>query len=374
MKNQFPTLRSRPKTTSHSALRVALTYDAPRMIGATESDGRYAESVENIARSLEALGHQVEVIEVGMPIGNLVDRLTDPAPDLIFNTAQGVRGRSREAFYPLLFEQLGIPFTGSDAHVCTVALDKSLAKHVLSAYGVPVALSKLIEQPQDLDGHELRFPLVLKPNYGGSAFGTRLFSIVTNPAELRIRAIEMLETFSGGVLLEEYIDGVDVSVPFLEAGTPSGNGGVLEPTRHVHARPGNGTTARLSPDDGNGKGTYRDSHASESRELLGVSAAQRVHVMHVSRVVLEALQIRDLARIDYRVDRHGGLYFLQVDVLPRLDARAPMFAGQGIGSPRLIDVVDAVVTSASQRYGLGEHRRVPSRPTHRIPRGIATGP
>jgi D-alanine-D-alanine ligase len=372
MKNQFPALRSRSKKTSHSALRVALTYDAPRTIGASESDDQYAESVEDIARSLEALGHRVEVIDVGMPIGSLVDRLTDPAPDLIFNTAQGVRGRSREAFYPLLFEQLGIPFTGSDAHVCTVALDKSLAKHVLSAYGVPVAMSKLIEQPQDLDGHELRFPLVLKPNYGGSAFGTKLFSIVANPAELRVRAIEMLETFSGGVLLEEYIDGVDVSVPFLEAGTASGNGGVLEPARHVHTRPGNGTAARLS-DDGHGTGAYFDSHSAESRELLGVSAAQRVHVMHVSRVVLEALQIRDLARIDYRVDRRGGLYFLQVDVIPRLDVRAPMFAGQGMGHPTLIDVVDAVVRSASRRYGLGEHRRVPSRPTHRMSRGSATG-
>ena len=41
----------------------------------------------------------------------------------------------REAFYPALFEELGIPYTGSDAYVLTVTLDKWLTKLVLARAG-----------------------------------------------------------------------------------------------------------------------------------------------------------------------------------------------------------------------------------------------
>ena len=369
MQKPFPALRSRPRVPSQSSLRVALTVDAPRTKRAIESVGIYSQSVENIIRSLNVLGHHVDIIDVGIPIGRLVDRLTGAAPDLIFNTAQGTGGRSCETFYPLLFEQLGIPFTGSDAHVCTVARDKSLAKHVLSAYGVPVAMSKLIAQAQDLEGHELRYPLVLKPNYGDSALGTRFSSIVANATELRVRALEMLKTFPNGVLLEEYIDGLNLSVPYLE-GDRSGNGGILEPACHIESRAGKATTSPLSPGGG---GLFYGSQDSEIWEPMGGGCAQRVHTMHVSRVVLEALEIRDVARLDYRVDRHGGLYFLQADVLPRLDALVPVFAGAAMGYPPLIDVVDAVVRSASRRYGLGGHRHDPSIPMEGIQEELAAG-
>ena len=46
-----------------------------------------------------------------------VQAILTHAPDLVFNTAEGTRGRFREAFYPALFDRLGLPFTGSDAWV-----------------------------------------------------------------------------------------------------------------------------------------------------------------------------------------------------------------------------------------------------------------
>ena len=53
----------------------------------------------------------------------------------VVSTATRRRGRTREAFYPALFEELGFAYTGSDAYVLTVTLDKWLTKLVLGQRG-----------------------------------------------------------------------------------------------------------------------------------------------------------------------------------------------------------------------------------------------
>ena len=86
------------------------------------------------------------------PASRLAARIESYGPDLIFNTAEGRRGRAREGFYPALFEELGFPYTGSDAYVLTVTLDKWLTKLVLAKRGIDTPRAYLItpdEYPHD---------------------------------------------------------------------------------------------------------------------------------------------------------------------------------------------------------------------------------
>ena len=70
-------------------------------------------------------------------------RLEAFAPDIVFNLAEGHRGKTRRAFYPALFEELGIPSTGSDAYTLCVTLDKALTKKQLAGWGVPSPRGRL---------------------------------------------------------------------------------------------------------------------------------------------------------------------------------------------------------------------------------------
>ena len=79
----------------------------------------------------------MERIDVTGPASRLVARLEAFAPDIIFNTAEGRRGRMRRGFYSALFEELGMPATGSDAYALCVTLDKALTKKLLAGYGIP---------------------------------------------------------------------------------------------------------------------------------------------------------------------------------------------------------------------------------------------
>lgn len=90
-------------------MKLAYTYNL--QLTDREEDAAFdrPETVEAIAGALKTLGHQVERVEVSGPASRLVARLEALNPDLIFNTAVGRGGKSREAFYPGLFEQLGMP-------------------------------------------------------------------------------------------------------------------------------------------------------------------------------------------------------------------------------------------------------------------------
>src|SRR5262245_53599479 len=100
-------------------MRVALTYNEKRTASANpdaadaEFDSR--DAIAAIARLVAEPGHTVVPIDVSGSIPKLVDQLAQIDPDVVLNFAEGEHGTFREAFYPALFEQLGLVHTGSSA-------------------------------------------------------------------------------------------------------------------------------------------------------------------------------------------------------------------------------------------------------------------
>src|SRR5215471_19891516 len=115
-------------------MKIAFTHNLRLTDSEEEAEFDSVETVSAVAGALAAAGHDVEKVEVSGPASHLAARLEACAPDLIFNTAEGRRGRTREAFYPALFEELGFPYTGSDAYVMTVTLDKWMTKLMLGQH------------------------------------------------------------------------------------------------------------------------------------------------------------------------------------------------------------------------------------------------
>src|SRR5499426_1183914 len=119
-------------------MKIAFTYNLRLTdVRETEKEAEYdsAETVGAIAAALEAAGHEVEKVEVSGPASNLLERLEAIDPDIIFNTAEGQSGRMREAIYPAPFEEMGLPYTGSDAYTNAITLDKWLSKLLVGRAG-----------------------------------------------------------------------------------------------------------------------------------------------------------------------------------------------------------------------------------------------
>lgn len=270
-------------------MRVALTYNLRRRAVEAEAEFDSPATIRALAGWLAELGHDVTPIEVSCALPALVARLRRAAPDVVFNLAEGRRGAFREAFFPALFEHLGLPHTGSSASTLAVCLDKALAKRIVAAAGVRV--------PRTFTGWPVALPVIVKPNLEGSSKGIDQASVVTDPARLP-GAIEALRArYPGGVLVEEYVDGDDVAVAWVEGL------GVLPPIRYVYAP--------------TGPHRILDRELKEATARVAVELIDDARLVAVAARVFEALGVAGYGRADFRVTR-DAVYFLEMNPLPTL--------------------------------------------------------
>jgi D-alanine-D-alanine ligase len=349
-------------------MRIAFTHNLQLSTSEDEAEFDTPETVAGISACLRKLGHQVEPVEVSGPASRLVARLEALVPDLVFNTAEGSHGRFREAFYPALFDRLGLPFTGSDAYVCALTLDKRLTKMVAAQYGVTTPKFCFVEDVTQLPAADnLRFPLIVKPNFEGSSVGITVDSVVETHEQLTARVLDLVERFPAGVLIEEFIIGRDLTVPFIEKASPL-TAGVLEPASYQYDQSFvAGRRFQLYDFELKNVG----SNAVSVHVPAEIGLAARARSIELTQKVIRALGIRDMGRVDFRVGEDGEVYFLEVNALPSLEKGAAIYVSSALaGLPTQEAVLDTILRSAAERYGLSQSAMPARRSAQRLRVGL----
>ena len=115
-------------------------------------------------------------------------------------------------------ELLGIPYTGSGVMASSVGMDKVTTKIVWLAAGVPTPKYITIAAGADVDAEaivaELGLPLIVKPPLEGSTIG---ITKVVDAAGLQA-AVDLARQYDKVVLVEQFIQGREFSVPVLGSG------------------------------------------------------------------------------------------------------------------------------------------------------------
>jgi D-alanine-D-alanine ligase len=296
------------------------------------------ETVKAIIDELESLGHQVTPLDAGGNVAHLVTQLEMLHPDLVLNTAEGYHGRGREGFYPGLLDQMEIPYTGSDAYVCTLTLDKQLTNLALAKAGILVPQSVLVTKTSPLRDCNLRFPVIAKPNFEGSSKGITMDSVCNSSEQLQVTLERLLHEYPNGILLEEYIDGRDVTVPFIEGV------GVLEPAHYEFAGPPQ-------------KYQIYDFDLKQNRPddvhvvcPADVTEACRKKLLKATKKAIEVLDVRDLGRVDFRVTPDGEAFLIEVNALPSLEPGAAIYLAAAHGGLKTTsEALEAILKSALKR-------------------------
>ncbi len=330
-------------------MKIAFTYNLRLSDNEDEAEFDTRDTVEAVAAALVLAGHEVEKVDVARPTPDLVSKLESFAPDLVFNTAEGRRGRAREAFYPALFDELGLPYTGSDAYVLTLTLDKWLTKLAVAAEGIDTPRARLVtaesyrRQKAGL-GARLSFPVIVKPNYEGSSKGITDEFVAADEKALAQLLPRALGNYPAGVLVEEFVPGVDVMVPFLEG---QADDGVLEPVDLVVD-----ASARSRHNIYDFRLKIREPNWVKFRCPAELPRDVLARLMSLSRRIVHVLGLKDLGRIDFRVGDDGRLYFLEANGIPNLGRGAAMFAATARLGLTYDGTISALVLGAARRRGL----------------------
>jgi D-alanine--D-alanine ligase len=333
-------------------MRIALTHNL--RVADTEDEGEFdsPETIAAIERALSRAGHRVEPIDVTGPASLLVTRLEAFAPDIVFNLAEGHRGKTRRAFYPALFEELGLPSTGSDAYTLCVTLDKALTKKQLAGWGVPSPRGRFVTRATLQNGglDELPFPVIVKPNFEGSSKGIEQRNVVDDPVALARVLEELLAKYPDGALVERYVPGIDVRVVCVE-GFPA-----LPPVETVidpaYPRAFDIVDYRLAS---------VDTRFLERRAPARVSDTVHARLRELAGRTLSAFALRDIAALDFRVGADGrdgergqeSVWFLSATAIPSFEPAGALFAATRAVGVDYDGTVLAVLRSASARHGLG---------------------
>ncbi len=239
--------------------------------------------------------------------------------DLVFNLAEGVAGRSREAQVPCMLEAFDIPYTMSDPLVCAVTLDKSIAKRILLTEGLNTPGFHVVRSEADVADVTLPYPLFAKPIAEGTGKGIDRASCVKNSAELRAVCQTLLLKYDQPVLVEEFLPGREFTVAILGTGSKARVLGGME----VVLRP-NANTSIYTYEMKDQYENFVDYH-----RLPRTPETEAVEALALASY--RALEVRDAGRVDIRLDRHGVPSFMEVNPLPGLnpeDSDLPIIARQ----------------------------------------------
>jgi D-alanine-D-alanine ligase len=331
-------------------MKIVITYNRKRKPTKGKPKDYYSEfddrrTIEALTHALKRGGNKVSLLEVNK---NVLSYFKNKRSiDIVFNIAEGLSGDSRESQIPAILDLLNIPYVGSGVLSLALALDKARAKKLFRYDGIPTPNFQLFNNIKERLNSSLKFPLIVKPNREGSSKGIFASNVVTDITSLYQRVKKVFFQYHQEVLVEEFVEGREVSVgilgndslfvlPLLEIDFQScSRGGEFFYSWRVKEYQGN-DSLYLSPTFSCPAPLRPD--LSEKIRLLACRAYR-------------SLGCLDFARIDFRIDRFNQPYVLEVNPLPGLDPYESnltlMANAAGLDYEKLIQ---RILTYACHRY------------------------
>ena len=306
-------------------------------------------TIELIKHGIEAAGHEYVFIEADETV---LDNLQKIRPDLVFNRSEGLQGESRESHVPAILEMLGIPYVGANVLSTAVCLNKGWTKKVLSYHGILTPQFHIVSSLDEVDTLKFEYPVILKPNEEGSSVGINEDNVVHNLTQLKAKLKDMLGEYVQSILIEQFIEGREFSV-----GTLGNSDGTLEVLPAVEI-----DFSSMPPEVGGVLGQRAKTILDDLSHYICPAITDnktKKQLETISLDICKYLEVPDFARIDFRMDKKGRIYFLEINPLPGMDfdpeeQDISFFPFMAMKADYSYDeLVRRLIESAKGRYGLG---------------------
>lgn len=202
------------------------------------------------------------------------------------------------------FDMIDLPYSSCNTLVSALTFNKFVCNHYLKGFGVRVADSIRLFGGQTIDTNEaverLGLPLFVKPNVGGSSFGT---SKVKSAGDLQ-GAIALAFAEGEEVILEQFVAGTEVTSGCYKTKDKF----VLLPLTEVVT-----------------KNEFFDFDAKYNGEVdeitpARVSAAMTEKIQQKTAMIYDLLGAAGIIRVDYIIPADGEPVMLEVNTTPGMTA------------------------------------------------------
>ena len=214
--------------------------------------------------------------------------------DLAFIALHGEFGEDGEI--QKILDEIGIPYTGSCPLASYRAMNKILSKEIFVKENIPTA-DYIVCRRNEFPNIN-KYPVVVKPYFSGSSIGV---FIVNNEDELK-NALEEAFSIQDTVIIEDYIDGKELTVGILED----------KPLAVVEIIP---------------KSRYFDFFAKYKDDTTFIAPAKLEkdvykNVQETALRAHKALGCRHFSRVDIKLSKENIPYVLEINSIPGLTSHS----------------------------------------------------
>lgn len=309
------------KTKSHKTLRVLLLMHGD-LVPPDDWRQRPAEEVEvykterDVYEKLRGLGHEVLRLGILDELQPLRQAIIAFKPDVAFNLLEEFSGQVvYDAHVVGYLELMNLAYTGCNPRGLVLSRDKGLGKKILMYHRVPVpdfAVFQMGRKPKR--PKKLAFPLIVKSLVEEASLGISQASVVDSDEKFLERVAFIHERLKTDAIVESFIPGRELYVGVL------GNDRlqVLPPWELMQV---NSPDAPLiATRKAKWDLEYQKKHGIISCEAKNLTPQMEEHIKRVSKRIYRTLGLSGYARLDYRLDPQGRLFFLEANPNPQIAA------------------------------------------------------
>ena len=279
------------------------------------SEKSFLKELNNIKKTLKKYYTHVETLAIDREVQKAIDGINSFAPDVIFNFVESVEGiTSYEYCIAGLYELLDYYYTGCDPISLGNCLDKAGTKDILQSFGIKTPGYQTLKPNTRFTKNDitLNFPIILKLIKEDASIGISEYSVVNNYTELRKQFKFLSDTYKQEIILEEYIKGRELNVAIL--------GSRPLPLSEINFEGLPAALPKIVTYEG--KWIENSVYYNHTKPVCP-AALSEVTLRKVNKIAMaafKALNCRDYARIDIRLNSKGITYVIEVNPNPDISA------------------------------------------------------
>jgi D-alanine-D-alanine ligase len=300
---------------------------------------------EEIFDALAKRGHQLSYFCLdGRP--KTLKALASAEVDLMFNLTESYAGDdTKDINIAAYLDLLGIPYTGSGPTGLHLAQDKAVAKRLFAFHSIRTPNFATVYQGRLQWADDVHFPVIVKPKREDGSIGIAFSAVAGSIKELMERIDALHADLNAPVLIEEYIEGRELYVSVLGNDPP-----VALPVIELNLDDLPEGTPRIAGTEvkwERGTAAYRK---TKLRFPEDISEGLLAEIQDTAVKACQALEIRDYARVDFRLSPKRRYYTLEVNPNPWLHSTAEFSLAAKQSGREHSDLIQEIVDLALARY------------------------
>lgn len=312
---------------------------------ASEDELDCLRQADTIAGALRQLGYDPVLMPFVLDLAQTINTLNSLRPDLVFNLVETVASKGSLIYLaPALLDHLQIPYTGSGTDAIFLTSNKPLAKKIMYEAGIPTPA--WITKAGTHFGPALTETYIVKACWEHASVGLDDDSVVafSDTAKLLAAMEDRSKKIGGEFFAEAYIDGREFNISLITG--PAGELKVLPPAEMLFL---DYAPNKLKLLDYRAKWVEDSFEYNNTRRTMDFRPKDSFLISQLQDIAKNCWHLfglRGYARVDFRVDKDGNPWVLEINANPCLSLEAGFAAAIELAAIKYHKAIEYIVNDA----------------------------